>query len=54
VFHETVVPSVGNPGVAQYYADFMQELYKRRRMPIHCISHAGHVTVQQQQMSHCK
>jgi len=38
----------GNPGIAEYYADFIRELYKRCRLPIRCISHAGHVTVPQQ------
>jgi len=49
----TALMSVGNPGVAEYYADFMQELYKRCHLPIRCISHAGHVTVPQQ-MSQCQ
>ena len=39
--------SVGNPGIAQYYADFMQELHKYCHVPMHCVSHAGHVNVQQ-------
>jgi len=39
--------TLGNPGVAQYYADFIQELYKRCHLPVCCVSHAGHVTVHQ-------
>jgi len=35
----------GNPGVAQFYGDFIEELYRHCRLPIHCVSHAGHVTV---------
>jgi len=40
-----ILMSAGNPGVAQYYADFMQELYEKCQMPICCVSHAGHVTL---------
>jgi len=43
----------GNPGVAQYYADFMQALYQSCRLPVYCISHAGHVTVPHQ-MNQCQ
>lgn len=37
----------GNPGVAEYYQDFMDELYKKLngKFGIICISHAGHVSV---------
>jgi len=40
-----ILMSAGNRGVAQYYADFMQELYEKCQMPICCVSHAGHVTL---------
>ncbi len=40
-----VVFSAGNPGVANYYEEFMQVLHAKSgcRLPLWCVSHAGQV-----------
>ena len=41
------VSSLGNPGVANFYEEFMLVLHEKSgcRLPIWCVSHAGQVTV---------
>ena len=42
-----VVKFIGNPGVADFYLEFIECLAKESNelLPIACISHLGHVTV---------
>ena len=38
---------LGNPGVANFYEEFMSIVHEKSgaRVPIWCISHAGHVSL---------
>ncbi|KAE8743664.1 hypothetical protein FOCC_FOCC010706 [Frankliniella occidentalis] len=39
---EVLLLFTGNPGVAMFYSEFLQQLHDRLKMPVWVISHAGH------------
>lgn len=46
-FKELLLVFTGNPGVAMFYTEFLQQLHDKLKMPIWVVSHAGHELPQQ-------
>lgn len=46
-FKDLLLVFTGNPGVAMFYTEFLQQLHDKLKMPIWVVSHAGHELPQQ-------